>query len=170
MAWNGIVPFSLKAKRVFDAVMEYDERENRILDYFGKPHILLSELHLEASSEGGLVITSGRQWLLIGGKKIPLPAWLCGSSTVYEAYDEEMNCFSIKVHVKIGYSARFSLTGDFPGNRGRNMLKRHLMVSVICFWDLRRLKLRIYQLLRRLFYFLYFFVPAVFDFAFRQRP
>ncbi len=80
--------------------MEYDERENRILDYFGKPRILLSELHLEASSDGGLVITSGRQWLLIVGKKIPLPAWLCGSSTVYEAYDEEMNCFSIKVHVK----------------------------------------------------------------------
>ncbi|MDR7907041.1 DUF4166 domain-containing protein [Bacillus velezensis] len=81
--------------------------------------ILLSELHLEASSDGGLVITSGRQWLLIGGKKIPLSAWLCGSSTVYEAYDEEMNCFSIKVHVKNRIlGTLFSYRGTFRETEG----------------------------------------------------
>ncbi|AGZ56558.1 hypothetical protein BACIH_1830 [Bacillus amyloliquefaciens] len=115
---NGTDFFKSKT-RFFDAVMEYDERENRILDYFGKPRILLSELHLEASSDGGLVITSGRQWLLIGGKKIPLPAWLCGSSTVYEAYDEEMNCFSIKVHVKNRIlGTLFSYRGTFRETEG----------------------------------------------------
>lgn len=116
--WNRTFFFKGKT-RFFDAVMEYDERENRILDYFGKPRILLSELHLEASSEGGLVITSGRQWLLIGGKKIPLPAWLCGSSTVYEAYDEEMNSFSIKVHVKNRIlGTLFSYRGTFRETEG----------------------------------------------------
>lgn len=118
MEWNRTFFFKGKT-RFFDAVMEYDERENRILDYFGKPHILLSELHLEASSDGGLVITSGRQWLLIGGKKIPLPAWLCGNSTVYEAYDEEMNCFSIKVHVKNRIlGTLFSYRGAFRETEG----------------------------------------------------
>ncbi|MEC2312523.1 DUF4166 domain-containing protein [Bacillus velezensis] len=119
--WRGMESYLFfKSKpRFFDAVMEYDERENRILDYFGKPRILLSELHLEASSDGGLVITSGRQWLLIVGKKIPLPAWLCGSSTVYEAYDEEMNCFSIKVHVKNRIlGTLFSYRGTFRETEG----------------------------------------------------
>ncbi|MBT2575143.1 DUF4166 domain-containing protein [Bacillus sp. ISL-51] len=97
--WNRTFFFKGK-KRFFDAVMVYDEQEKRILDYFGKPYILLSVLHLEATSDGALNITSGRQWLLILGKKIPLPKWLCGTSSVYESYHEEMNCFTIQVHVE----------------------------------------------------------------------
>lgn len=97
--WNCI--FFFKGKMCyFDVVMEYDEWENRIFDYFGKFYIFLFELYLEVFLVGGFVIIFGKQWFLIGGKKILLLVWLCGSLIVYEVYDEEMNCFSIKVYVK----------------------------------------------------------------------
>ncbi len=97
--WNRTFVFKDK-KRFFDAVMVYDENEKRILDFFGQPHILLSVLTFEALSDGSLHITSGKQWLLICGKRIPLPKWLSGNSTVCETFDESNNCFTIQVHVE----------------------------------------------------------------------
>lgn len=97
--WNRTFFFSGK-KRFFDAVMIHDEKEKRILDYFGKPHLLLSVLSFEAEQNGALKITSGQQWFLIFGKKIPIPKWLRGKSTVYESYHDENACFSIEVHVE----------------------------------------------------------------------
>lgn len=97
--WNRTFFFKGK-KRFFDAIMIYDEKENRILDFFGKPHLLLSVLTFEASLDGSLTITSGKQWLLICGKRIPLPKWLTGTSVVCETFDEKKNCFTIEVHVQ----------------------------------------------------------------------
>ncbi|MCY8518588.1 DUF4166 domain-containing protein [Bacillus atrophaeus] len=97
--WNRTFFFSGK-KRFFDAVMIHDEKEKRILDYFGKPHLLLSVLSFEAEQNGALKITSGKQWFLIFGKKIPIPKWLRGKSTVYESYHDENACFTIEVHVE----------------------------------------------------------------------
>lgn len=96
--WN---TFFFKGKnRYFDAIMVYDEKEDRILDFFGKPHLLLSVLAFEASADGSLTITSGKQWLLICGKRIALPKWLTGTSVVCETFDESKNCFTIQVHVQ----------------------------------------------------------------------
>ncbi|MGG5776193.1 DUF4166 domain-containing protein [Bacillus subtilis] len=97
--WNRTFFFKGK-KRFFDAIMIYDEKENRILDFFGKPHLLLSVLTFEASHDGSLTITSGKQWLLICGKRIPLPKWLTGTSVVCETFNEKKNCFTIEVHVQ----------------------------------------------------------------------
>ncbi|MCO4850670.1 DUF4166 domain-containing protein [Bacillus vallismortis] len=97
--WNRTFFFKGK-KRFFDAIMVYDEKDNRILDFFGSPHLLLSILAFEASLDGSLTITSGKQWLLLCGKRIPLPKWLTGTSVVCESFDESMNCFTIQVHVQ----------------------------------------------------------------------
>ncbi|MCY7962733.1 DUF4166 domain-containing protein [Bacillus inaquosorum] len=97
--WNRTFYFKGN-KRFFDAIMVYDEKEDRILDFFGKPHLLLSVLAFEASPDGSLTITSGKQWLLLCGKRIPLPKWLTGTSVVCETFDESKNCFTIQVHVQ----------------------------------------------------------------------
>lgn len=97
--WNRTFFFKGK-ERFFDAIMVYDEKEDKILDFFGRPHLLLSVLVLEASIDGSLTITSGKQWLLIYGKRIPLPKWLTGTSVVCETFDESKNCFTIQVHVQ----------------------------------------------------------------------
>lgn len=97
--WNRTFFFKGK-ERFFDAIMVYDEKEDKILDFFGRPHLLLSVLVLEASLDGSLTITSGKQWLLICGKRIPLPKWLTGTSVVCETFDESKNCFTIQVHVQ----------------------------------------------------------------------
>lgn len=97
--WNRTFYFKGN-KRFFDAIMVYDKKEDRILDFFGKPHLLLSVLAFEASPDGSLTITSGKQWLLLCGKRIPLPKWLTGTSVVCETFDESKNCFTIQVHVQ----------------------------------------------------------------------
>lgn len=97
--WNRTFYFKGN-KRFFDAIMVYDEKEDRILDFFGKPHLLLSVLAFEASPDGSLTITSEKQWLLLCGKRIPLPKWLTGTSVVCETFDESKNCFTIQVHVQ----------------------------------------------------------------------
>lgn len=97
--WNRTFYFKGN-KRFFDAIMVYDEKEDRILDFFGKPHLLMSVLAFEASPDGSLTITSGKQWLLLCGKRIPLPKWLTGTSVVCETFDESKNCFTIQVHVQ----------------------------------------------------------------------
>lgn len=97
--WNRTFFFKGK-KRYFDAIMVYDEKEDRVLDFFGKPHVLLSVLAFEASADGSLTISSGKQWLLIGGKRIALPKWLTGTSVVCETFDESKNCFTIQVRVQ----------------------------------------------------------------------
>ncbi len=69
MAWNGIDLFFKSKTRFLMPSWNMMSGKTEFL-ITSQTRILLSELHLEASSDGGLVITSGRQWLLIVGKKI----------------------------------------------------------------------------------------------------
>lgn len=123
--WNRTFFFKGK-KRFFDAIMIYDEKENRILDFFGKPHLLLSVLTFEASLDGSLTITSGKQWLLIFGKRIPLPKWLTGTSVVCETFDEKRIVSPLKCMCKIQFLALFSFIKErFRRKRENHETKWH---------------------------------------------
>lgn len=89
-----------KKERHFDADMIIDQKSHKVLDYFGKPRLLMSELHFTVTKHGLLHIQSGRQKLLIFGKEWPLPSWLYGESDVTEGYDEHADEYTIHVHVK----------------------------------------------------------------------
>ena len=49
--WNRTFYFHNK-KRYFNAVMQFDENENEIVDYFGEPHLLVSTLHFHIDELG----------------------------------------------------------------------------------------------------------------------
>ncbi len=153
--WNRTFYFKGN-KRFFDAIMVYDEKEDRILDFFGKPHLLLSVLAFEASPDGSLTITSGKQWLLLCGKRIPAPKWLTGTSVVCETFDESKNCFTIQVHVQNTIlGILFFYKGTFQEEE-RIMLKRNGMISTLCFIGFFALEAPIYQWQRHLFCYPFF--------------
>ncbi|MFB8734869.1 DUF4166 domain-containing protein [Bacillus sp. SL00103] len=62
--------------------MIIDHESHTVLDYFGKPRLLVSELHFTVTYHGFLHIQSGRQKFLMFGKEWPAPSWLSGVSDV----------------------------------------------------------------------------------------
>ncbi|MGG5736199.1 MULTISPECIES: DUF4166 domain-containing protein [Bacillus cereus group] len=111
--WNRTFYFHNK-KRYFNAVMQLDEENNEILDYFGKPHMLVSTLNFYIDEVGAIHISSKKQWFYMFGRKIPLPRFLYGDAKIVESYDETLQCFRIHVQVRnplIG--SLFSYKGTF---------------------------------------------------------
>ena len=53
--WNRTFYFHNK-KRYFNAVMQLDENENEIVDYFGEPHLLVSTLHFHIDELGQCIL------------------------------------------------------------------------------------------------------------------
>lgn len=111
--WNRTFYFHDK-ERYFNAVMQLDEENNEILDYFGEPHLLVSTLNFHIDELGAMHISSKKQWFYMFGRKIPLPKLLYGEAKIVESYDEELQCFRIHVQVRnplIG--SLFSYKGTF---------------------------------------------------------
>lgn len=111
--WNRTFYFHDK-ERYFNAVMQLDEENNEIVDYFGEPHLLVSTLNFHIDELGAMHISSKKQWFYMFGRKIPLPKLLYGEAKIVESYDEELQCFRIHVQVRnplIG--SLFSYKGTF---------------------------------------------------------
>lgn len=109
--WNRT--FSFQKPRHFDAVMFLDKQEEVIIDLFGKPAILGSTLSFKVE-EDRLQISSNHQWLVIKGKKLPLPKVLHGEARIIESYDEETELFRVQVEVKNALLGRlFFYKGSF---------------------------------------------------------
>ena len=87
-------------RRFFDAVMCLNEEQNEIIDYFGQPPLLVSTLSFHVDDQGGMNISSEKQWLHLFGKNIPLPKSFYGEARIIESFDDEQNCFRIKVNVR----------------------------------------------------------------------
>ncbi|WP_078410390.1 DUF4166 domain-containing protein [Priestia abyssalis] len=111
--WNRTFVFGEK-RRFFDAVMSLNEQQDEIIDYFGEPPLLVSTLSFHVDDQGGMNISSKKQWLYIFGKNIPLPRSLYGKAMIMESFDDEQNCFRIKVEVRNPLAgALFSYNGTF---------------------------------------------------------
>ncbi|MDA1632380.1 MULTISPECIES: DUF4166 domain-containing protein [Bacillus cereus group] len=111
--WNRTFYFHDK-ERYFNAVMQLDEENNEIVDYFGEPHILVSTLNFHIDELGAMHIASKKQWFYMFGRKIPLPKLLYGEAKIVESYDDESQCFRIHVQVRNPLiSSLFSYKGTF---------------------------------------------------------
>ncbi|ALQ67481.1 DUF4166 domain-containing protein [Bacillus thuringiensis] len=111
--WNRTFYFHNK-KRYFNAVMQLDENENEIVDYFGEPHILVSTLNFHIDELGAMHISSKKQWFYMFRRKISLPKLLYGEAKIVESYDDELQCFRIHVQVRNPLmGSLFSYKGTF---------------------------------------------------------
>ncbi|MDQ0246843.1 hypothetical protein J2S09_004447 [Bacillus fengqiuensis] len=111
--WNRAFTFGRK-RRFFDAVMYLNEEQDEIIDYFGQPPLLVSTLSFYVDDQGSMNISSKKQWLHLFGKNIPLPKSFYGEARIIESFDDEQNCFRIKVEVRnplVG--TLFSYNGTF---------------------------------------------------------
>lgn len=113
VTWNRTFAFGRK-RRFFDAVMYLNEQQNEIIDYFGQPPLLVSTLSFQVDDQGAMNISSKKQWLHLFGKNIPLPKAFYGEALIMESFDDERNCFRIKVEVRNPLAGTlFSYNGTF---------------------------------------------------------
>jgi hypothetical protein len=113
VTWNRTFSFD-GTRRFFDAVMYLDEERHEIVDYFGKPPLLISTLSFYADEKGRMHIASKKQWLYLFGKRIPLPKWLYGEAQITEAFDDKEHCFQVNVSVRSPVAGiLFSYEGTF---------------------------------------------------------
>ena len=110
--WNRTFYFHNK-KRYFNAVMQLDENENEIVDYFGEPHLLVSTLHFHIDELGQCIFLQ-RNNGFICLEENAVTKILYGEAKIVESYDETLQCFRIHVQVRnplIG--SLFSYKGTF---------------------------------------------------------
>lgn len=83
MTWTRIFHFRRGVRR-FHAVMVYDAREGAILDTLGAGTAHQVLLHPAVTPDGAIEIVSGRQWLVFGRFRLPLPRLLTGQARIRE--------------------------------------------------------------------------------------
>lgn len=101
--------------RQFNATMTLDARCNVIQDDLGDPSLFYSDLQLDVTRDGMLLIRSVNQ-RCVG---LPLPKWLTGRVTVLEGYDDVRDVYTIDVSIYNDVFGRMmSYAGTFtPSSR-----------------------------------------------------
>ncbi|MEN2465176.1 DUF4166 domain-containing protein [Ornithinibacillus sp. JPR2-1] len=117
--WERIFQFE-NQYRYFNALMKLDSKLPIINDYLGEPSRLYSDLIFHVEADGGLLIQSNKQRLIIGKLEIQLPKMLQGIATVREGYCDEKALYTIDVKVKNPIIGRvFSYEGVFKEDEDR---------------------------------------------------
>lgn len=109
--------FEAKVPRRFDAYMIYSEQRGRIVDYLGTHQHLAVDLDVEFDhATRGLRIRSGSQRFYEGPLGFSFPMVLSGRADVCEWFDDDANCFRIRVDVRnralgklFGYAGSFQV-------------------------------------------------------------
>jgi hypothetical protein len=74
-------------RRRFDSRTVWDAARERLFDFLGRDGLLASELRPRVEA-GALVVESGRQWLRLGDRYLPIPEPLAASVEVRDRYDD----------------------------------------------------------------------------------
>lgn len=106
-------------RRRFDATMVLDTSRPAlgpvVVDYLGTHQHVAADLELAVEDDGGLRIDSSVMRLHEGPLSVTMPPLVCGRASVREAWDEDEQCFRIRVEVVhdaigpvFGYHGRFT--------------------------------------------------------------
>jgi len=108
--------FDTKKRRRFDAYMIYSKERGCIVDYLGTHQHLAVDIELSVAENGGLRLRSGVQRFYEGKIAFDFPLAMSGVADVCEWYDDEAQCFRIRVSAEnkkwgrlFGYSGRFDV-------------------------------------------------------------
>lgn len=106
--------FFPEATRKFNAKMTIDLDKQLVKDYLGDVPLFYSDLLFDVTQEGFLVITSGTQKVVVGGKEVLLPNLLKGRVTVLEGYDDVKGVYTIHVSIYNSLIGRIMMyAGEF---------------------------------------------------------
>jgi len=108
--------FDTRKRRRFDAYMIYSKERGCIVDYLGTHQHLAVDIELSVAENGGLRLRSGAQRFYEGKIAFDFPLAMSGVADVCEWYDDEAQCFRIRVSAEnkkwgrlFGYSGRFDV-------------------------------------------------------------
>lgn len=88
-----------QATRKFNATMTVDLDRQIVKDYLGNPALFYSDLKLDVTEDGFLMIRSAEQRAVIGKKELALPKRLSGRVVVTEGYDDVLDVYTIHVSI-----------------------------------------------------------------------
>lgn len=91
--------FFEQATRKFNATMTVDLNRQIVKDYLGNPALFYSDLKLDVTEDGFLLIRSAEQRAVIGNKELALPKKLSGRVVVTEGYDDVLEVYTIHVSI-----------------------------------------------------------------------
>lgn len=124
--------FRTGKQRRFDAYMIWSEERGCIVDYLGTHQHLAVDLEMSVAENGGVRIRSGEQRFYEGPVAFRFPMFFSGEADVCEWYDDDDQCFRIKVEVRnrrwgrlFGYNGRFQ-SDVVAGEPPRDILPRRL--------------------------------------------
>ena len=96
--------------------MIWSEERGCIVDYLGTHQHLAVDLQLSVTEYGGMLIRSGEQRFYEGPVSFRFPMFFSGTAEVCEWYDDEAECFRIKVaSTNPRWGRLFGYTGTVPG-------------------------------------------------------
>ncbi|MBC6990687.1 DUF4166 domain-containing protein [Hymenobacter sp. BT491] len=100
--------------RCFDATMIRSASRNCIVDYLGTHQHLAVDIDLAVTERGGLRLRSGEQRFYEGPIKFRFPMLMSGLADVEEWYDDDADCYRIKVEVlNPAFGKLFGYHGSF---------------------------------------------------------
>ena len=116
MTWSRRFKFRRRL-RAFDATMIYSKERDTIVDYLGTHKHLAVDLNCWIDDDGAMCLRSGEQRFFEGPVSFRFPLLFSGIANVREWWDEDEECFRIKVHVAnrllgplFGYRGSFTVT------------------------------------------------------------
>ena len=108
--------FETKKRRRFDAYMVYSKERGCIVDYLGTHQHLAVDIEVSVAENGGLRLRSGAQRFYEGKVAFNFPLAMSGVADVCEWYDDDAQCFRIRVNAEnkkwgrlFGYTGRFDV-------------------------------------------------------------
>jgi len=114
VTWHRTFDFP-RRQRFFDATMIHSDERDSIVDYLGTHQHIAADLNCWADDEGGMNFTSGDQRCYEGPLRFRFPRPSTGHARVREWWDEDAECYRIRVDVTnpilghvLGYRGSFT--------------------------------------------------------------
>ncbi len=106
----------------FDGTALFSSKNKQIIEYLGLDHSMFFKMNLEATENGAIKFSSGKQYIFIFNRKIEIPSLLRGDIELLEWYDDKQEKFYLDLTVKSKLFGRlFGFNGWFEGEYIENL-------------------------------------------------
>lgn len=105
--------FETDPPATFVDTLRWNPARDCIADCLGRTGRVVTDLHLEATADGGLALDIGRQWLRLRGRYVPIPGTLAVDGRLRDRFDDDADEF------RVGATVRSPLVGELLGYEGR---------------------------------------------------
>ncbi|WP_349408618.1 DUF4166 domain-containing protein [Pseudalkalibacillus sp. SCS-8] len=99
LSWIRIFHFK-QTKRRFDSTMVYSDKYGEIMDYLGNVQATPVGIDLKVTETGGLILSTDKQYVYVGGKRLSIPSKAVVKGIVHEEYDDTEDHYKVDITVQ----------------------------------------------------------------------